>query len=250
MNAHAFYDAVAERYDAHRGFYDSLARALVALVPERLAPKRILEIGAGTGFATRVLVERFPAAEIVALEPSNAMRQRGRVAAPSARWRAGTLAELGSTDGFDLIVASAAAHWFTDEEWGSLVSGAARAALALALPLTDARTESGALPQGNYALRNVVGSWRPSPTWNAATRRRASSRWFEALGTDVTTAKWRLVETYAGGAELAEALFVRGALLALFGEDAESARETLAGSVGPGPVDFGWSFLLIGSVPE
>jgi hypothetical protein len=58
------------------------------------------------------------------------------------------------------------------------------------------------------------------------------------------------VETYAGGAELAEALFERGSLLALFGADAERAREALAGRVGPGPVDFGWSFLLIGSVPE
>jgi malonyl-CoA O-methyltransferase len=48
----------------------------------RLAPRRILDAGAGTGFGTRLLARRYPRAELVALDLAWAMLHTARAARP------------------------------------------------------------------------------------------------------------------------------------------------------------------------
>jgi len=250
VKPYVFYDNVAARYDTHRDFYESLALALVGRLPDELSPHRILEIGAGTGFATRVLAQRFPSSEIVALEPSDAMRERGLAAVPSAEWRAGTLAEMRSLAGFDLIVSSASAHWLTAEEWQVLTHAADTSALALAVPTSDVWSSHGETSSGGRLLARLISSLRPSPTWNSASRRRADPGALAGAGRTIDSEPWRRLETYTDAAALSDALYERGALLALFGDDAERARSAVSEIRSPNALDFAWSFLLVTSTPR
>ena len=84
------FDAAAATYDKHSAIQWSVARRLLWEIEKGPAPKRILEIGCGTGLLTEQLRERFPAAEVHALDISAAMvaraRERWRGAA-RVRWR-------------------------------------------------------------------------------------------------------------------------------------------------------------------
>lgn len=78
--------AVRRSFDVASGTYEQAAvlqreirhRLLERLDLVRLAPKRIVDLGAGTGQAARVLGQRYPDAEIIAVDLSAAMLQQGR----------------------------------------------------------------------------------------------------------------------------------------------------------------------------
>ncbi|MGE5226987.1 MAG: class I SAM-dependent methyltransferase [Planctomycetaceae bacterium] len=86
----------------------------VAFLVERLelAPGRVLlELGAGTGKLTRLLVQA--GARIVAVEPVSAMREALRAAAPSAAGLDAVAEDLPLPDAsVDAAVAAQAFHWF------------------------------------------------------------------------------------------------------------------------------------------
>ena len=105
------FEAAADAYERGRPTYPAEA---VATLVERLdlGPGRtVLELGAGTGKLTRLLVPS--GAEILALEPVAGMRARLADATPQARIIDGTAEEIALPGAsVDAVVAAQAFHWF------------------------------------------------------------------------------------------------------------------------------------------
>ena len=253
-HARDFYELNAAAYnsDFNRKFYERIAKALVAEVEDTAVSGAVLEVGAGTGFATAVLRERYPRAEITALEPSGTMAVRGRAYVPQADWVEKPL------NGFHwkrtgLVFASMSYHWLTRPERSALTAAAADGVLALAVAVTD-RPEDGEeteLPEnaadGNRALKRLVYRLRPSVSWSRADRRaRAVTDELEDGFREVTREYVTFDETFDSGSELIDTLNNRGSLLALFSSRREEARRELARTFDlEGPATFRWRVALI-----
>ena len=144
----------AARYEQHAAMQRIVSERLLASVRQKfpIAPRRVLEVGCGTGLLSRPLRRLWPQAEIVFcdLAPPMVMMCRQTLA------RAGAEAEgqsfspershfivcdgqaLPFTTPFDLIISSMTAQWFHDSaatlaEWRRLL--APGGCLAVALPV-------------------------------------------------------------------------------------------------------------------
>jgi len=83
-------------------------------VPGLPRAANVLELGAGTGKLTRLLVSRF--AQVIAVEPAEAMRRLLVALCPEAEALAGTAQEIPLADAsVDAVFAAEAFHWFHDE---------------------------------------------------------------------------------------------------------------------------------------
>jgi ubiquinone/menaquinone biosynthesis C-methylase UbiE len=97
----------AEAYERFRPTYPRAA--VVWLAGE--APRRVLDVGAGTGKLTRVLLEA--GHEVVAVEPDESMRATFATLLPEVELAAGSAEELPLPDSsVDVVVAAQAFHWF------------------------------------------------------------------------------------------------------------------------------------------
>jgi len=134
------------RFSAAAPVYDSLADVqrkaagrLMALVDNCPAPKRILEVGCGTGVLTALLSRRFPSANIDAVDISPAMiararhnlQENGRI-----NWIVSDVRGLLRAEPYDLIASSCVLHWVTPlepvfERLNALLNHEGHAALAL-----------------------------------------------------------------------------------------------------------------------
>src|SRR5258708_2109919 len=99
------FDKLAPVWDARRS---PEAFLTVGVGLDRLAqpPKRVLDLGTGTGSVARILAERYPSAEIVAVDLSPRMIEeaRSRTAAPNVRLEVADAERLPFDDGaFDLV---------------------------------------------------------------------------------------------------------------------------------------------------
>ena len=98
----AYHDADAEAFAETRHLTDDGLTAWRAAVARHLTPRsgmRLLDLGAGTGSWARAFIDWFPGVEVVAVEPSAAMRARC-VFAPLVAGDAGHLPLAGgSVDG-------------------------------------------------------------------------------------------------------------------------------------------------------
>ena len=105
------FDAAADAYERARPPYPADA---VATIVDRLSlrPGRTaLELGAGTGKLTRLLVPS--GARVLALEPVAAMRAKLAVAAPGVELIGGTAESIPlEASSVDAVVAAQAFHWF------------------------------------------------------------------------------------------------------------------------------------------
>ncbi|MBK1645415.1 malonyl-[acyl-carrier protein] O-methyltransferase BioC [Thiocapsa imhoffii] len=110
------FERSAERYDSVAVLQREMAdRLLARLDYVRLSPRRILDLGAGTGYAIAALQQRYPKSNIIALDFAHAMlrqaRRRGRW------WRRPSCVcadaeSLPLADGaVDLIVSNATLQW-------------------------------------------------------------------------------------------------------------------------------------------
>ncbi len=82
----------------------------------RLAPRRVLEIAAGTGVVTRELVAAIPSAEVTATDLNPPMVEFGSRRAPGATWlQADALHLPFGSDGFDLVVCQFGVMFFPDK---------------------------------------------------------------------------------------------------------------------------------------
>ncbi len=78
------------------------------------APRRIVDLGCGTGSIARLLAERWPGAEVTGVDGSPAMLAEARAAAPSLRWVEADLGAWRPDAPPDLLFSNAALHWLPD----------------------------------------------------------------------------------------------------------------------------------------
>lgn len=106
----ASFGSVAAGYAAHRPDYP--ADAVTALLGER--PRRVLDLGAGTGLLTGGLLAA--GHEVVAVDPAAPMLSELRARHPQVVTHVGGAEALPLPDGsVDAVVAGQAAHWFDPE---------------------------------------------------------------------------------------------------------------------------------------
>jgi ubiquinone/menaquinone biosynthesis C-methylase UbiE len=106
------FDSVAETYERARPGYSDEALAWVA---QRLPLKRVLDLGAGTGKLTRQLVAL--GADVVAVEPGDAMRAVLERVVPEAETLAGSAESIPLPDAsVDVVTVAQAFHWFRPDE--------------------------------------------------------------------------------------------------------------------------------------
>jgi SAM-dependent methyltransferase len=105
------YQGVAAIYQRARPSYPAAAISRLADALDIRPGRRVVDIGAGTGKLTRLLVDT--GAEVVAVEPLPAMREQCAAVLPGIEILAGTAERLPLADGSaDVIVAGQAWHWF------------------------------------------------------------------------------------------------------------------------------------------
>lgn len=105
------FDRVAEVYEAVRPEYPPELLDAVPLSPDAT----VLDLGAGTGKLTRVLVRRY--ARVVALEPLDGMRAILERVVPEAESLAGTAEAIPLADAsVDAVFAGQAFHWFANDD--------------------------------------------------------------------------------------------------------------------------------------
>lgn len=114
---------VAERYDKARPDYPAALYDDIATIAGLQRGDPVLEVGAGTGKATRALVERGYA--VTAIEPDEAMAAVCKRRAPTAAVHVGELEAWNPTAEFALVASAQAWHWIDP------VHGPTRAAASL-----------------------------------------------------------------------------------------------------------------------
>ncbi|PBC79120.1 methyltransferase family protein [Streptomyces sp. TLI_235] len=116
QQAHALsFGPVAEQYDAARPSYpDGLFDELERLADRPLAGADVVDVGAGTGIASRLLAAR--GARVLAVEPSGGMAARLRAVSPDIPVVKGVGDDLPChDDSADVVTYAQAFHW-TDPE--------------------------------------------------------------------------------------------------------------------------------------
>ncbi len=125
------FSRASESYDAHAVLQREIAERLLAHLDfVKLTPARILDVGCGTGYFTRLLHQRWPAARIVGLDiaepmlhaarrrqPRGGLRDRWRERRGKGRWGwcCGDGCALPFADGsFDLVCSNLAMQWTHD----------------------------------------------------------------------------------------------------------------------------------------
>ncbi|RIY00001.1 trans-aconitate 2-methyltransferase [Aureimonas flava] len=72
---------------------------------------RIADLGCGPGNSTALLAERFPEAEIIGFDTSDAMLEAARARLPDARFERADIAAFAPDTPFDLVFSNAALQW-------------------------------------------------------------------------------------------------------------------------------------------
>lgn len=103
----------AASYDTAAHLQRAVCRQLLGQLGSGPAPRRILDLGSGTGYGSQLLRARFPRAEIIALDIAGGMLEFARRERPAAEhYVAGDAEQLPLADGcVDLVFSSMALQW-------------------------------------------------------------------------------------------------------------------------------------------
>lgn len=88
---------------------------LLAQVPSQL-PRRVVDLGCGSGLSTAPLVARYPAAEVIGLDTSPAMLETARKNVPSARFALADANTWTAETPVDLLFANALLQWLPEHD--------------------------------------------------------------------------------------------------------------------------------------
>jgi len=88
---------------------------LMAQVPLAIA-RHVVELGCGAGNGTAILKQRFPSADVIGVDGSEAMLEKARIAAPDCSFVQGDFSTWAPATPPDLIFSNAALHWVTNHE--------------------------------------------------------------------------------------------------------------------------------------
>jgi len=160
----AAFDARADSYESgwrgrlHRQIADRTADLALTLAS---APRRILDVGCGTGYLLRQFAIRCPqAVELAGVDPAPAMIRAAQTAGTDnrLRWLEGTAEELPFPEGsFDLVVSTT-----SFDHWADQQAGLAQCARVLA-------------PGGWLVLTDLFSAWLV-PTLIASRRHKARTK--------------------------------------------------------------------------
>jgi SAM-dependent methyltransferase len=142
----------------------------------------VLELGAGTGKLTRLLVAAFE--RVVAVEPAEGMRRLLVPLCPGAEVLAGTAQEIPLADAaVDAVFAAEAFHWFHDERALAEIARVLRRRGALVLMWN---VPAGPTEPSIAAVEELLAEWGPSPD-------DVSYIPLDLDGPQYTEGEWRLV---------------------------------------------------------
>lgn len=159
-----FWDRVAPAWEKRRVQADSNRLAAISAACDRLsaAPGRILDLGTGTGTSTRMLAERFPDAELVAVDISPEMIRIAQSLSPDS-------------PRLSFQVADAAVLPFPDGSFDLVTQ--------LNMPVYFAETARVLAPGGHVILASTLGPTTPYYTPHRLLRRRFARRGIELVET-------------------------------------------------------------------
>jgi malonyl-CoA O-methyltransferase len=184
------FDAAAATYDAASQVQREIARELVFRAGRASAanPAKVLDLGSGAGHVTDFARQRWPEAEMTALDAAPAMLAALRAKFPDVQIIQADAAEPGDIGRFDLILSSMMAHWLPEPrqalaQWRELLTPGGQ--LHLALPV------AGSLEEWRNACKaeNLAdGLWAfPEPGFAAGLCKSAETSSFVASYADART---------------------------------------------------------------
>ena len=142
----AAFDAAAESYDSATPVQRQVARELVFRAASALKtpPKKILDLGAGSGHVTAEVLRLWPHAKVTALDAAPAMLARLNQKFPQVATLCADAQLLEGAESYDLILSSMMAHWLPDpraalDDWRRHL--APGGLLAVALPVAGTLAE-------------------------------------------------------------------------------------------------------------
>jgi tRNA (cmo5U34)-methyltransferase len=138
---HADPDTYLEQIRAALPGYDELQDRVVESIP--FEPRRVLELGIGTGETTRRLLERFPNAEITGVDASAEMASRARELGVQAR--VARIEEAFPAGPWDLVIGVLSVHHLTSEQKRALFLAVREQSRSLVLG-DQVKAEKHALP--------------------------------------------------------------------------------------------------------
>ncbi len=108
----ASFSRAAASYDSVAQLQRAVGHGLLSRLPSAGAPQRWLDMGCGTGYFSRVLAERMPASQGVALDIAEGMLAHARPSGGAQHFIAGDAERLPlKADSFGLLFSSLAVQW-------------------------------------------------------------------------------------------------------------------------------------------
>jgi len=109
------FGAAAQHYDTHAALQRSVALRLLDFLPLAALPHSMLDLGCGTGFCAQALQQRWPQAQLFALDIAEPMLQATAQRVPAAALVCADAEALPLADAaLDLVVSSLAIQWCRD----------------------------------------------------------------------------------------------------------------------------------------
>ncbi len=107
------FSRAAETYSTAACVQREVAKTLLAQIETEAKPRRILELGCGTGLLTEGVSNRFAESEVIAVDNAEEMLRvaKLRCVAPQIRWHLADVRSLDLGEQFDSVFSSSALHW-------------------------------------------------------------------------------------------------------------------------------------------
>lgn len=80
------------------------------------SPRRIVDLGCGTGELTRELARRWPEAAVEGIDASEAMLEKAQAGSGNIAWRCADIGRWRPSGPLDLIFSNAALHWLPEHD--------------------------------------------------------------------------------------------------------------------------------------